>query len=436
VSDRATTEEIVVEIAKQFGDAELFTRRGRSKRFTLGVEPPAMVSAFEEGWAMRAGDRRGSFAAFGTGRPSLDGPWPERRSPPLRLPQIKTAMTSWQPGDGGDQGLLAEPEARTFLEAIDRALAKELAGARLFAAVLEDGSSESEIASSRGALASWRNRAASLRVEGTLDPANRSVSAALVFSERSAQRLQPLAIARRMADRLHVAREGKAPERDRGEFLMAPVVTATLLAAMRPFLVGPRAPARIEPLRDRRGRVASETVTLIDNGALEGGVLAAPVDGEGVATREVVLIDQGVFRQPLLAWWQARPPFERFSGICRRDGWRDLPSPGFSHFFLRPQPETTVAMLLGGVARGYYVLDVLGAVQLEVESGRFAVPVCGFAVQGGRATAPVAESILTGSIGGLLRNVLGVGRDLSFFPLDGMIGSPSLLVAGLEIRPR
>jgi predicted Zn-dependent protease len=436
VSNRTVTEEVVTAIAQQFGDAELFARRGRSKRFTMGVEPPTMVSAFEEGWSVRAGDRRGSFAACGTGRPSADGPWPERRGPPLRLPQVKTSLTSWQPGDGGDQGLLAEPEARTFLEAIDRALAKELDGACLVTAVLEDGSSESEITSSRGALASWRNRAASLRVEGALRGAERAVSAALVFSERSAQRLQPLAIARRMADRLHVAREGRPPERDRGEFLMAPVVAASLLAAMRPFLLGPRAPARIEPLRDRRGRVASEIVTLIDNGALEGGVLSAPVDGEGVATREVVLIDQGVFRQPLLAWWQARPPFERFSGCCRRDGWRDLPRPGFSHLFLRPRPETTVAMLLGGVARGYYLLDTLGGVELDVDSGRFAVPVCGFAVQGGRATAPVAESMLAGSIGGLLRNILGVGRDLSFFPLDGMIGSPSLLVAGLEIRPR
>jgi PmbA protein len=436
VNDRAASEEVVGAITKQFGDAEVFARRGRSKRFTMGIEPPAMVSAFEEGWAVRAGDRRMSFAAFGTGRPSADGPWPERRGPPLRLPEIKTAMTSWQPGDGGDQGLLAEPEARTFLEAIDRALGKELAGARLVGAVLEDGSSESEIASSRGALASWRNRAASLRVEGALAGGERAVEAALTFNERSAQRLQPLAIARRMADRLHVAREGRPPERDRGEFLISPLVMATLLAAMRPFLLGPRAPARIEPLRDRRGRVASEIVTLVDHGALEGGVLSAPVDGEGVPTREVVLIDQGVFRQPLLSWWQARPPFERFSGCCRRDGWRDLPRPGFSHLFLRPRPETTVAMLLGGVARGYYLLDTLGAVDLDADSGRFSVPVCGFAVQGGRATAPVGEAIVMGSIGGLLRNILGVGRDLSFFPLAGMIGSPSLLVAGLEIRPR
>jgi hypothetical protein len=27
-----------------------------------------------------------------------------------------------------------------------------------------------------------------------------------------------------------------------------------------------------------------------------------------------------------------------------------------------------------------------------------------------------------------------VARDLTFFPLDGMIGAPSLLVTGLELR--
>jgi hypothetical protein len=30
--------------------------------------------------------------------------------------------------------------------------------------------------------------------------------------------------------------------------------------------------------------------------------------------------------------------------------------------------------------------------------------------------------------------VAGIGRDLTFYPLDGMIGSPTLLATGLELR--
>jgi predicted Zn-dependent protease len=55
-------------------------------------------------------------------------------------------------------------------------------------------------------------------------------------------------------------------------------------------------------------------------------------------------------------------------------------------------------------------------------------------VQSGRASAPVAKAWLCGGIGTFLTGIVGVGRDLTFQPLDGMIGSPTLLVTGLELR--
>jgi hypothetical protein len=45
----------------------------------------------------------------------------------------------------------------------------------------------------------------------------------------------------------------------------------------------------------------------------------------------------------------------------------------------------------------------------------------------------VAAACLCGSASALFKGLAGVGRDLSFLPLDGMIGSPSLLVNGLEL---
>ena len=61
------------------------------------------------------------------------------------------------------------------------------------------------------------------------------------------------------------------------------------------------------------------------------------------------------------------------------------------------------------------------------------MPVCGFAVQSGRASAPVAGAWLSGGIGAFLKGIAGVGRDLTFHPLDGMIGAPTVLVTGLEL---
>jgi hypothetical protein len=60
--------------------------------------------------------------------------------------------------------------------------------------------------------------------------------------------------------------------------------------------------------------------------------------------------------------------------------------------------------------------------------------VCGFLLASGAARQPLARAWLCGSIGALLRGVAGVARDLTFFPLQGMVGSPTLRVAGLELR--
>jgi hypothetical protein len=103
--------------------------------------------------------------------------------------------------------------------------------------------------------------------------------------------------------------------------------------------------------------------------------------------------------------------------------------PGFSTSSC-PRPET-IGQLLGGVARGYYLLDTLGG---GTRRGQRSLRGAGlpFAVQGRRATGRRIDA--RGTIGGLLRNILGVGRDLSFFPLGGRLAR--LLVASLKIRPR
>ena len=214
--------------------------------------------------------------------------------------------------------------------------------------------------------------------------------------------------------------------------LLAPGVAARMLAGLLPLLVGPGPGSR---LIGARGRFGSERVTLIDNGRLAGGAFEAPVDGEGVPTREVVLVEEGIFRQPLLAWWQEGAAHGETSGCTRRPGWRDLPMPGPTHLYLKPEPKNRRSRRSSAPSpQGYYLIDATGPGRFDLAADRFALPVCGFAVEAGRATAPVPGAWLCGGIGTFLNGIVGVGRDLTFHPLDGMIGSPTLLVTGLELR--
>ncbi|MFL6193544.1 MAG: metallopeptidase TldD-related protein [Thermoanaerobaculia bacterium] len=417
-------------LKRHLTDAEVYVKRGRSRRLERTPLTETSSTSQERAWAVRAGNRRASFFAAATGDPSPAGPWPEPvAGHSLELPEPE-APAAWNPPSDFDTPLIGEREGLKLLESLGRELESELPRARLLRAVLEDGSSESELASSRGLRSVTRNRVSTLYIEAA-GPGRPAPLASLYVAAREPRRFHPTALARRLADRLAVSASGAVPGRDTGDFLLAPSVVARLIAGLTPLLVGPGPGSR---LIGARGRFGGDLVTLIDNGRLAGGAFEAPVDGEGVPTREVVLVEEGLFRQPLLAWWQEGAAHGDVSGCTRRPGWRDLPTPGPTHLYLKPEPRTSVASLLGAIPQGYYLIDVTGPGRFDLAGDRFALPVCGFAVQSGRASAPVAGAWLSGGIGAFLKGIAGVGRDLTFHPLDGMIGAPTVLVTGLELR--
>ena len=423
-------------VREGFEEAEVFYKRGRSRTVIYGPQNLVVTQRREEGWAVRAGDSRRSFFHAATGSPAPDAPWPEADGLGLRLPSPRP-VPRWSPPSSLDAPLVGEGEARGFFEALVRELDTELPGARLLAGHLDDGSSESQIASSREIQAEVRHRVAVLHLEATISSQLEGTPhrVDLLLAERDARRFSPASIARRLADRLSVALHGESPKRDRGELLLAPSVAIALLSAFSRYWLGPSATESVGELTDRRGRIGSAAFSLVDDGRLPGGLLDAPVDGEGQPTRETVLVEGGVFRQPLLAWWQTAKQPTAASGCCLRASWRSLPEPGPTHLYVPPNLSLGPASLLQDLRRGYYLLSTEGALRIDPPSRRFALPVSGFAINSGRSAGSVHGAWLVGSISSFLNGVLATARDLNFqMERGGLIGSPTLYVRGLELR--
>jgi len=436
VSERlapALSETLAALEAAGWPEAEVYAKTGRSR--TVVLEGGRRVSTVrrEAGWAVRAGDPRRSFWYAATGTPRPDAAWPEADGAGLRLPSARHVARWSSPGDL-DAPLAGENDVLALLRGIERALDTELPSARLLRAVLDDGSSEAQLISSRGVRARVRQRTATLRLEAGYAGAARTRVVAEAAA-REARQLNPLALARRLADRLLVSERGTTPVRDRGEMVLGPPAAVRLLAGLVPLWLGPLAAA--QKLGDSQGRLGGRPLTLIDNGRLPGGMLEAPVDGEGMPTRGVRLVAEGVAQQPLLAWWQTPHQPGLASGCSARASWRDLPCPGPTHLFLAPSPETCPADMVAALARGYYLLDAEGAPMIDAQRDRFSLPVCGFAIDRGRASGAVVGAHLAGSIRALLRGILATARDLTFLPCGGgMVGAPTILVRGLELVGR
>lgn len=426
--------EVLDRLGSDYSEVEVFAKRGRSRTVTWAIDAQTTSLRREAGWAVRAGDERRSFHCASTGSPHADHPWPEADGEGLRLPSARP-VPRFTPSSTLDAPLIGESEAQSLFEGLARELDNELPGARLLHGHLDDGSAEAQLASSRDLAAISRHRLAVLYLEAVA-PGEDQSPVRLAVAERDARRLNPKALARRLVDRLSTHLQGSAPIRDRGDFLLAPDVMVALLGALMSLWIGPEAETQARPLLDRQGRLGSRCFTLVDDGRLGDGLLAAAIDGEGQPTREQVLVDEGFYRQPLLAWWQTHSRPERGSGCCRRPGWRDLPRPGASHLYLRPSAGRVVD-LLSEVRRGYYLLSVEGAPRIDFEDRRFAVPVSGFALDAGRATSSLGGAWLVGTLPSLLTGLRSVARDLTFsMHGGGMIGAPTSLVRGLELRQR
>jgi predicted Zn-dependent protease len=414
-------------------EAEVLLKTGRSRRSEIGAQGSVSVFTEEMGWALRAGHERGSLFACGTGPVRLDGERPKAGGAPLSLPDAQH-VPLWDPGSDLDAPLAVEAEAYGVLEGIERELQRQVPSARLLRAVLDDGSSETRLISSRGVDCSFRSRLATLHLEAVWG-ARAATRSRLEVVALDARALQPRALARRLADSLVVRAGDAGPSRERGEMVLAPAVGARLLAALGPLWLGGEAASLSARLADRQDRLASPAVRIVDDPRLRGGGVAAPVDGEGVPTRRVVLVEGGRFVRALVDWRRTPSQGRVPAGFMRRPGWRDRPRLGASHLYLEPDVSLAASELVSGVSRGFYLLDALGPARVDFDGDRMAIPVCGFGLDQGRATATLGRAWLTGSISALLHGIRAVARDLAFLPLAGaMIGAPTLLVTGLELR--
>ena len=145
-------------------EVEVLTKRGRSRRLALELGNETSAFSQERAWAVRASSRRGSFFAAGAGELPAGEAWPELSGRAFRLPEPEAAAPWSQPSDF-EAPLIGESDGLQLLSGLGRELAAELPGSRLLHAALEDGSSEGELASSRGLRVAFRRRLATLRLE-------------------------------------------------------------------------------------------------------------------------------------------------------------------------------------------------------------------------------------------------------------------------------
>ena len=174
-------------------------------------------------------------------------------------------------------------------------------------------------------------------------------------------------------------------------------------------------------------RIASEGVSVIDDGRLVGGLGSRPFDGEGQATRRTVLVERGRLASFLLDVYSARKLGLRSTGNASRAA---ASAPGVSptNLWLEPGRES-LDELVRNTERGLLVTGLFGQ-GFNPVTGDFSRGARGFWIEGGECVHPVEEVTVAGNLADLLQGVDRVGSDLLRL---GSLGAPSFRVACLTV---
>jgi PmbA protein len=174
-------------------------------------------------------------------------------------------------------------------------------------------------------------------------------------------------------------------------------------------------------------KVASDSLTVVDDGTLPGLFGAQPFDDEGVPSRRTVVIDRGVFKSYLLNTYAARKLGMKTTGNASR-GLTGNAGIGHGNFFVEAGVQTPES-ILAGVSNGFYVTDLMGF-GVNVVTGDYSRGAAGLWIRGGELAFPVSEVTIAGNLKDMLLGLEAIGSDLEF---RGATAAPTLKIGEMTV---
>jgi TldD protein len=157
-------------------------------------------------------------------------------------------------------------------------------------------------------------------------------------------------------------------------------------------------------------KVASDLVTVIDDGTVASSRGSINVDDEGLPGERKVLIEKGVLKGYMYDSLNARLMGQRSTGSGRRESFKHMPLPRMTNTYLAPgdhAPED----IIKEVKKGLYCAN-FGGGQVDITNGNFVFEVSeAYQIEDGRLGRPVKNAILIGVGPEALKNVSRVGCD-------------------------
>lgn len=180
-------------------------------------------------------------------------------------------------------------------------------------------------------------------------------------------------------------------------------------------------------LKDKMGaQIFPENITIIDDPHRSRGLKSRSFDGEGVATKKRILLENGVLKSWIMDLRSARQLGLQTTGHASR-GISSPPSPGSSNLYIAPG---TLARdeLIGGIDKGFYITEFMG-MGVNGLTGDYSRGASGFWIENGELSYPVSEVTVAGNLNDMFKTVT-VADDLKF---QFSSNAPTMRIDGLTL---
>jgi len=160
-------------------------------------------------------------------------------------------------------------------------------------------------------------------------------------------------------------------------------------------------------------KVASDLVTVIDDGSMHGRFGSFAFDDEGTPSSKTVLIENGILKGYLTDRFTAKMVDLKMTGNGRRQSFRSKPQPRMTNTLIAPgemDPEEIISSVHNGL-----LVKRMGGGQVDVTNGDFVFEVTeGYLIEEGKIKHPVRGAILMGNGPKILEIIDMVGADLGW----------------------
>jgi PmbA protein len=208
-----------------------------------------------------------------------------------------------------------------------------------------------------------------------------------------------------------------------------PDVVRSLFGGIISALDGERIMQGASFLKDYMNKqFASSLITIIDDGTIAKSLGSAPFDGEGVPTRKIILIENGVIRNFIYNTNAAKRAGVGSTGSASRGGFSSLPGIGTHKVYLQPG-KYTPEEIIKNTKKGLLLKEVTGY-GVDPVTGNFSGGASGLWIEDGKIVHPVKSVTIAGKALDILNSIDMTGNDAD---MNKSFSAPTVRVTEMQI---